>query len=227
MRTRPFRLCSLAIAACLVQATCLVPTASAQQSLSPAAGITDADLGSLISELGLEAERTESRYDFEFLATMGEDQWKLSMSSVLSQDGRTVWLMAWLDELPKSAADVPRTSLLRLLAENDKMGNGKFFAYIAGSRRFVLQRIVSTDGLDADSLKGALQDLGSTVVQTHPQWSVAGWKPPVPVAAPIAQAPAPVEVREEDGFTASQTPLRTATQSSAINESKFELPVRK
>ena len=161
--------------------------AAAQQSLTQTAGITDTDLANLIDSLGLEAERTESRFDFEFLAKMDSDQWKLSMSTVLSQDGKTVWLMAWLDELPKSAAEVPRTALLRLLAENDKMGNGKFFAYIAGSRRFVLQRIVSTEGMTSDSFKAALQDLGSTVVQTYPQWAVANWKPPTPVAEPIVR----------------------------------------
>ena len=195
-------------------------SASAQQSLTASRPMTDGELESLIGSLGLEAERNESRFDFEFLATMGEDQWKLSMSSILSQDGQTVWLMAWLDELPKSAAEVPRTSLLRLLAENDKMGNGKFFAYIAGSRRFVLQRIVSTNGLNAESLKLALQDLGSTVVQTHPQWSVANWVPAAP-AAPIARVPQPVE---QPRRTAEA--IQSASQS-AINESKFELPVRK
>ena len=227
-RFRPFSsvrllgVLSLALAAAALQPS----TAAAQQALYETAGITDAQLEQLIESIGLDAERTESRFDFEFLAKMNEDQWKLSMSSVLSQDGKTVWLMAWLDALPRSASEVPRTALLRLLAENDKMGNGKFFAYIAGSRRFVLQRIVSTEGLNADTLKSALQDLGSTVVQTYPQWSVAGWKPPAPTAAPIArQTPAPVPEATETALPSEQ-PLRTATQS-AINESKFELPVRK
>ena len=50
--------------------------------------------------------------------------------------------MAWLDELPRSASDVPRVALLRLLADNDKMGGGKFFTYVPGIRRFVLQRVI-------------------------------------------------------------------------------------
>ena len=206
-------------AVALLMAAAALP-AAAQQSLAPAAPMTDVELQSLIDSLGLQAQRNESRFDFEFLAKMGEEDWKLSMSSILSQDGQTVWLMAWLDELPKSAAEVPRTSLLRLLAENDKMGNGKFFAYIAGSRRFVLQRIVSTNGLTQDSLKAALQDLGSTVVQTHPQWSVANWAPATP-AAPIARTPRPVAMP-----TQTAEAVQSAAQS-AINESKFELPVRK
>ena len=38
------------------------------------------------------------------------------MSAVLSQNGQSIWLMAWLDELPRSSAEVPRAALLRLLA---------------------------------------------------------------------------------------------------------------
>lgn len=168
-------------------------------------GIDDAQLKSIITGIGLKPTEQDSRYDFEFKATMGEEQWQLSMSAVLSQDGNSVWLMAWLDELPKSAADVPRTALLRLLAENDKLGSGKFFAYIANNRRFVLQRVVPTTGLDSDGFKAALQDLGASVVQTYPQWSVAGWKAPEDKPTQTAEAP---QVR---------SPAR-----AAINDSKFE-----
>lgn len=176
------------------------------------AGIDDAELKSIISTVGLNPTEQDSRHDFEFKAKMGEEQWQLSMSAVLSQDGRSVWLMAWLDELPKSAADVPRTALLRLLAENDKMGSGKFFAYIANNRRFVLQRVIPTTGLDSASFRAALQDLGSSVVQTYPQWSVAGWKAP---SDPAVQTAAKPEIP-------AASPSR-----AAINDSKFEMPVRK
>ena len=182
-------------------------TASAQSETSP---MTDDALASVIQSIGLQPKQQDSRFDFEFKATMGEEQWQLSMSSVLSQDGRSVWLMAWLDELPKNAADVPRTALLRLLAENDKMGNGKFFAYIANNRRFVLQRVIPTQGLDAASFKAALQDLGSTVVQTYPQWSVAGWATPKDPAVQTAARP------KADGPT-----------QAVSNDSKYALPVRK
>ncbi len=137
--------------------------------------LSDDQLGGLISAQGLKATQIEQRFDFGFKAKMDDDEWELSMSAVLSQDGESVWLMAWLDELPKSAADVPRTALLRLLAANDKMGNGKFFAYIANNRRFVLQRVVATEGLDTAKFRVILQDLGATVVETYPQWSVANW----------------------------------------------------
>lgn len=190
----------------LIAALLATGPAFAQQS-----GIDDATLESIIKEVGLTASREDSRHDFEFKATMGEEQWQLSMSAVLSQDGQSVWLMAWLDELPKSAADVPRTALLRLLAENDKLGSGKFFAYIANNRRFVLQRVLPTHGISATSFRAALQDLGSSVVQTYPQWSVAGWKAP---------EEAPVQ-------TATRPSTQAAPARAAINDSKFETPIRK
>lgn len=173
-------------------------------------GLNDEQLQTIIKEVGLISKHEDGRHDFEFKATMAEEQWQLSMSAVLSQDGKSVWLMAWLDELPKSAADVPRTALLRLLAENDKLGSGKFFAYIANTRRFVLQRVVPTQDLDATGFRLALQDLGSSVVQTYPQWSVAGWSAP-------EEAPVQTATRPE-----TPSPAR-----AAINDSKFEAPVRK
>lgn len=163
-----------------------------------ATGMKDEQLGELIASIGLKPTRAEQRFDFGFKATLDMDQWELSMSAVLSQDGESVWVMAWLDELPKSSAEVPRTALLRLLSANDKMGNGKFFAFISGNRRFVLQRVVPTKGLDAAEFRATLQDLGATVVETHPQWAVANW------TAGEADEPA---------------------TRSAVNESKFKGPV--
>jgi hypothetical protein len=150
--------------------------ASAVHAEEQAAGMTDDQLEQLIRAQGLNPTKVEQRFDFGFKATLEQDQWELSMSAVLSQDGESVWVMAWLDELPKSSAEVPRTALLRLLSANDKMGNGKFFAYIAANRRFVLQRVVPTSAMSSAELRATLQDLGATVVETHPQWAVANWK---------------------------------------------------
>lgn len=138
--------------------------------------LTDDQLGQLLQAVGLVAKRSENRFDFTFKANVNEQEWNLSMSAVLSEDGRSIWVMAWLDELPKSAADVSRTSLLRLLALNDQLGNGKFFAYIPASRRFVLQRVVPNYKVSTAAFKWALQDLGESVVQSHGDWAVANWK---------------------------------------------------
>jgi hypothetical protein len=72
--------------------------------------LTDQSLGTLLKAMGLEAKATELRYDFAFKSTIEDAEWELSMSTVMSQDGSSIWIMAWLDELPKSAADVPRTA---------------------------------------------------------------------------------------------------------------------
>lgn len=147
------------------------------QTAAPVAGkLTQAELGNKLKAMGLEVKLEETRYDFAFPAVLDEEQWELSMSAVLSQNGKSIWVMAWLDELPRSPADVPRISLLRLLSDNDRLGNGKFFAYIASNRRFVLQRVIPNDKVSSKDLRLCLQDLGSSVVQTYSHWNTAEWK---------------------------------------------------
>ena len=164
----------LGAAAAALAAPALV---AAQQAAAPAAKgqLSDESLGLLLKAMGLEAKLNEKRYDFAFKSTIADQDWELSMSAVMSQDLTSIWIMAWLDELPRSAADVPRTALLRLLSENDKMGQGKFFAYIASNRRFVLQRVIPNQSITTSAFRGALEDLGASVVHTHGFWSTANW----------------------------------------------------
>jgi len=140
--------------------------------------LDEESLGLLLQAMGLDAKKEQQRYDFNFKALYRGEEWNLNMSSVLSVNGESVWLMAWLDELPRSAADVPRTALLKLLSENDRMGSGKFFSYIVSNRRFVLQRVLPNENLTSAEYRKSLQDLAATVVETYPRWSVAGWKLP-------------------------------------------------
>lgn len=164
-------------------------SADAQQSAAETSGaVTSESLGSLIKAMGIEPRKVEKRYDFQFKAKYREDEWELSMSAVLSQDKKSVWVMAWLDELPRSAADVPRTALLRLLAQNDQMGNGKFIAYIASNRRFVLQRVVANENITTAKFRSILQDVGASVVETYPYWAVSNWKSTTTPAASQAAA---------------------------------------
>lgn len=163
-------------AAAGVSALTLGRSASAQQAVP--GQLTEEQLGQIIATLGVTPDKQDQRYDFAFRAKMGQDEgseWELSMSSVLSRDGGSIWIMAWLDELPTSAADVPRTALLRLLAENDKLGNGKFFAYIPANRRFVLQKVVANENMTSARFKAILQDVGLSVVQSYNVWHVANW----------------------------------------------------
>ena len=188
---------------------------AAAHGAEPAAGaLTEKSLGELLETLTLKPDKQQQRYDFAFLAPFGDQKWELSMSAVLSQDGTSVWIMAWLDECPKAAAEVPRTALLRILAENDKLGGGKFFAYIPSNRRFVLQQVIPNENMTAAKFKVILQDLGTTVVETHPTWSVTGWNqtPMTPGGAEIQTA-----TRPNSG----------AATNTATNESKFAAPVVK
>ncbi len=202
-----------------------VPLASAQSTPATAAAapgqLSEEQLGQLITAMGLKPDKKEQRYDFAFKAKMGEQEWELSMSSVLSRDGKTIWLMAWLDELPKSANDVPRTALLRLLAENDKLGNGKFFTYIPANRRFVLQCTVPNENMTTAKFKYVLQDLGTSVVESHEVWSVANWSG-TPAANTAAAGAVGQPAKPDAQPAAAQTPTR-----SAVNDSKFEQPVRR
>jgi len=187
----------------------LIMSPAVAQEQPAGSQLNEDQLGQLISALGLQPNKKEKRYDFAFQAQMEEQQWELSMSAVLSHDGSSLWIMAWLDELPKTSNEVPRTALLRLLAQNDQLGEGKFFAYIPGARRFVMQRTIPNQDLTSAKLRVVLQDLGSSVVETYPIWSTANWSGTP--AAPVGTAAAP----EANGAR------------SASNESKFEEPVRR
>ena len=161
---------------CLVVVAVTLSVSSAAAQAPGAPPLTEDSLGEMLQTMGLKFEKTEKRYDFSFKARHEGEDWKLSMSTVLSQNGRSMWVMAWLDEIPSTESDVPRTSLLRLLALNDRMGKGKFFAYIPSNRRFVLQRVVPNRGITSRGLQSVLQDVGYSVVETYPHWSVANWR---------------------------------------------------
>lgn len=198
------------------------PVAVSDQIDAPpaAARITEDQLGQMIAALGLKPEKKLQRFDFAFQSELDGAAWEFSMSAVLSQDGASLWIMAWLDPLPTASADVPRTALLRLLAQNDQLGQGKFFAYVPNNRRFVLQRVVPNENLSSARLAKLLMDLGSSVAESRPVWSVANWNTtgvpnaPVGAAAPAAVAPGAV-------------PPAVQPVESALNDSKFEEPVRR
>ena len=117
-------------------------------------------------------------------------------------------------------ADVPRTALLRLLADNDRLGKGKFFAYIANNRRFVLQRVVPNAGITTAGFRDDLKDLGTSVVQTFPHWSVANWKR----SSTTQTASGSKSDTRSSGTAPSGSSGRTIR--NATNESKFTTPKR-
>jgi hypothetical protein len=160
----------------------------------PPGGLSDESLGTLLEAIGLKPKRNETRYDFTFASKQQDQDWTLSMSAVLSQDKKTIWVMAWLDELPRSSKDVPRTALLSLLSENDRLGKGMFFSYIPANRRFALQQVVENRDMTSKKVRALLLELGQNVSQTYPQWTVSNWKElanPADEDAPAQQASGP------------------------------------
>jgi hypothetical protein len=181
--------------------------------------LTNESLGALLKAMGIEAKQTETRYDFDFKSVVDEDEWVFSMSAVLSKDASSIWIMAWLDELPKSPADVPRTALLRLLSDNDKLGQGTFFAYIATNRRFVLQRVIPNENMTTASFRAALDGLGANVADTYAHWSVANWNNSGQ-QDPANVAKSGEQVKGSSPQAGSKTTGKPAQQ--AINEPKLK-----
>lgn len=146
----------------------------------PPGALNEKELGNLLEAIGLKPVKSKARYDFQFAyaPNKDEEEWTYSMSAVLSADQKSIWILAWLDELPKSSRDVPRLALLKMLAENDKMGKGQFFSYIPTNKRFALQQVIENRELTTRKFMTTLRDLGQTVFQTYPIWSVTTWNEP-------------------------------------------------
>ena len=189
---------------------------SAQDSAKPlpTGALTEESLGQVLNAIGLKPLKTDKRYDFAFKTSVKGEEWKFSMSAVLSRNGESVWVMAWLDQIPERSSQVPQLALLRLLAANDKMGNGKFFAYIPSNKRFVLQRVMKNERMGTKTLMAALQDLAVSVADQYPNWAVANWAPKTPQNPQIAIGPA----NRQNGVPNPTTADRTQTSEAA---SKF------
>lgn len=188
------------------------PAAPATTKEAPAPGaLSEESLKKLLEAIGLKPTQSQSRFDFAFaLKPQGAEEWNLSMSAVLSADAKTVWVMAWLDELPRSSRDVPRTALLRLLAENDLLGKGKFFSYIPANRRFALQQVVENHSMNTRKFHGLLVDLGHSVIETYGFWSVEAWKEPTAGESASGDPNAGQQTTSTNSNTVSQPATTTA-----------------
>jgi hypothetical protein len=193
---------------------------------APAPGALTADsLKKLLEAIGLKPTQSQSRFDFAFALKPqgGGEEFDMSMSAVLSADAKTIWIMAWLGELPRSSRDVPRTALLRLLAENDQMGKGKFFSYIPSNRRFALQQVVENHSMTTRKFHGMLVDLGHTVIETYPFWSVDAWKEPASIDSSNGDPNAGQQTTSANSNTVTQpattTTAKPATATNATSNS--------
>lgn len=198
-----------------------VPFAAAQDTNAAAApqvtpaplpgALDEAQLGEMLTAIGLKPTKTEQRYDFAFKTAIQGEEWKFSMSAVLSRNGESVWVMAWLDQIPATASEVPRTALLRLLAANDRLGEGKFFAYIPTNKRFVMQRVLTNRDMTNKKLLGILQDLSTSVAEEYPTWSVANWAP---------KAEEQIAEGSDSGRAVPQNPAAASKSSGVANQTK-------
>lgn len=132
-------------------------------------------LGTLLEAMGLKPAKYESSYNFTF-PFKAEAEWNMTMTATMSTDEMGIWITAYLSELPQTAADVPRTALLKLLAQNDELGDGIFFAYIPKVRKIVLERMIPNEGLTSASFKESIRELATRVTETQPLWTVSEWK---------------------------------------------------
>jgi len=141
-------------------------------------------LGTMLEAMGLKPNKFESSFNFTFpfkAKTEGDKadkdvEWNMTMAATMSTDEQGIWVTAFLAELPQTAADVPRTALLRLLAQNDEMGEGIFFAYIPKVKKIVLECFLANEDINSALFKECLTDLASRVAATQQYWNVAEWK---------------------------------------------------
>lgn len=195
--------------------------------------ISEEELGQMLAAMGLKPTKTEQRYDFAFKTSYRGEEWKYSMSAVLSRNGQAIWVMAWLDQIPQTSTEVPRTALLRLLAANDRLGEGKFFAYIPSNKRFVMQRVVPNQDMTNKKMTAMLQDLAAGVADEYPTWAVANWAPkPDQNDTQIANeagsgravptSPTPANRSPEPGTKGQAAPLNNGKGRTSDASSKFD-----
>ncbi|MDB5341126.1 MAG: hypothetical protein JWN70_6745 [Planctomycetaceae bacterium] len=197
--------------------TAAAPATAAKEAPAPGA-LNEETLKKMLEAIGLKPTQSQSRFDFAFaLKPQGGEEWNLSMSAVLSSDGKTIWVMAWLDELPRSSRDVPRTALLKLLAENDLMGKGKFFSYIPANRRFALQQVIENHSMSTRKFHGMLVELGHTVIETYGFWSVEAWKEPASGESPNSDPNAGQQTTSTNNNTVNQPATNTTTAKPAVS----------
>jgi hypothetical protein len=132
-------------------------------------------LGTLLEAMGLKPTKFESSYNFTF-PFKADTEWNMTMTATMSTDEKGIWITAYLADMPQTAADVPRTALLKLLAQNDELGDGIFFAYIPKVRKIVLERMIGNEGITSASFKESIRELATRVTETQALWTVSEWK---------------------------------------------------
>lgn len=172
-------------------------------------------LGKLLDAMGLKPSQFESSFNFTF-PFKADVEWNMTMTATMSTDEEGIWLTAWLSELPQSAADVPRTALLRLLAQNDELGDGIFFAYIPKVKKFVLERMIRNEGITSANFKESLRELATRVSETQALWNTAEWKQSTTQSASATKESAPADEKPATlSGNKEAKPLKSAAKESS------------
>jgi hypothetical protein len=189
--------------------------AGSKSDKAPAKGQVSLEaLGKLLEAMGLKPSQYESSFNFTF-PFKADIEWNMTMTATMSTDEEGIWITAFLSELPQSAADVPRTALLRLLAQNDELGNGIFFAYIPKVKKFVLERMIENEGITSASFKESIRELATRVSETQALWNTAEWKQSTTQSASATKEAAATD--EKPGVLSGNKeakPLKSATKES-------------
>jgi hypothetical protein len=147
-----------------------------REKTAPAKGAISLEaLGAMLEAMGFKPQKFETSFNFTF-PFKAEAEWNMTMAATMTTDELGIWLTAYLSDMPQTSADVPRTALLKLLAQNDELGDGIFFAYIPKVRKIVLERMIPNEAITSASFKESIRELATRVVETQPLWTVSEWK---------------------------------------------------
>ena len=171
-------------------------------------------LGAMLEAMGFKPQQYESSFNFTF-PFKAEGDWNMTMSATMSTDELGIWITAYLSDMPQTSADVPRTALLKLLAQNDELGDGIFFAYIPKVRKIVLERMIPNEAITSASFKESIRELATRVVETQPLWTVSEWKQNVGGSAKDDDKPADVK---PSASAKDSKPVKAATNEGASSK---------
>ena len=189
--------------------------ASPKKSVASKSQLSLESLGTLMEAMGLKPTKYESSYNFTF-PFKAESEWNMTMTATMSTDEMGIWITAYLADMPQTAADVPRTALLKLLAQNDELGDGIFFAYIPKVRKIVLERMIANEGITSASFKESIRELATRVTETQPLWTVSEWKQtPVSGKDSAAEEKASGDKPAVLNGTKDAKPIKSANNDSA------------
>ena len=163
------------MAPALAVAWMLLGAAAHAQPERGTARIDHAGLQGLLTTLGYQPRevRNESGPEYE-IVLRPPGGLAVTTRVTLSKDGTLVWLVAWLKKVPPGRT-INGNAILNMLVENDAIGP-THFSYNEARRWFFLNKPVPNQGLTAEQLRAAIQQLGATIARTEALWDFDRWR---------------------------------------------------